>query len=58
VGIGCLNVAEAGWAHAVGATALLACAVLGVLATVPALVAPPEPEPEPAAGRQRAAPPG
>jgi cytochrome d ubiquinol oxidase subunit II len=39
-GIGLLNVADAGWAHAIGVVALVAFAVLGFLAAVPALVAP------------------
>jgi hypothetical protein len=40
-GFGFLNVAETGWAHAVGVVALLACVVLAFLAAAPALVAPP-----------------
>jgi cytochrome d ubiquinol oxidase subunit II len=51
VGIGFLNVAEAGWAHAVGVVALLACIVLGFLAVAPGAVRPPEPERAPAADR-------
>jgi cytochrome bd ubiquinol oxidase subunit II len=35
IGIGFLTVAEAGWAHAIGATALLAFVALGFLAAVP-----------------------
>jgi cytochrome d ubiquinol oxidase subunit II len=35
VGLGFLNVAEAGWAHAIGAAALVAFVVLGFLALVP-----------------------
>jgi cytochrome d ubiquinol oxidase subunit II len=38
-GFGFLTVAEAGWAHAIGVTALLAAIVLGFLATIPALLA-------------------
>jgi cytochrome d ubiquinol oxidase subunit II len=38
VGIGFLNVAEAGWAHAIGVAALFAFVVLGFLAAVPALL--------------------
>ena len=38
VGFGTLTVAEAGWAHAVGAVALLAAVVLGFAAAVPALL--------------------
>jgi cytochrome bd ubiquinol oxidase subunit II len=51
VGIGFLNVAEAGWAHAVGVVALLACVVLGFLAAAPGLLSAPEPERAPAADR-------
>lgn len=40
VGLGFLNIAEAGWAHAVGAVALGAFVVLGFFAAVPELVAP------------------
>jgi cytochrome d ubiquinol oxidase subunit II len=39
VGIGLLNVADAGWAHAVGVVALLAFLVLGFFAAVPVLLA-------------------
>jgi cytochrome d ubiquinol oxidase subunit II len=39
VGVGFLNVADAGWAHAIGVFALLAFAVLAFLAAVPALLA-------------------
>jgi cytochrome bd ubiquinol oxidase subunit II len=45
VGIGFLNVAEAGWAHAVGVFALAAFVLLGFLAAIPVLVAPPRDEP-------------
>ena len=38
-GIGLLNVAEAGWAHAIGVAALLAFVVLGFLAALPPEVA-------------------
>jgi cytochrome d ubiquinol oxidase subunit II len=38
VGIGLLNVAESGWAHAVGVVALLAFVVLGFFAAVPGLL--------------------
>jgi cytochrome bd ubiquinol oxidase subunit II len=51
VGIGFLNVADAGWAHAIGVVALLACIVLGFLAAAPGAVRPPEPERAPAADR-------
>jgi cytochrome d ubiquinol oxidase subunit II len=37
-GLGLLNVADAGWAHALGVTALLAAVALGFMAAVPALV--------------------
>jgi cytochrome d ubiquinol oxidase subunit II len=40
-GIGLLNVADAGWAHAVGVLALATFVVLGFFAAVPPLVAPP-----------------
>ena len=42
-GFGFLTVAEAGWAHAIGAVALLAFVVLGTFAAVPDFVSPPEP---------------
>jgi cytochrome bd ubiquinol oxidase subunit II len=38
IGFGLLNVAEAGWAHGIGAVALLAAVALGVAAAVPALL--------------------
>jgi cytochrome bd ubiquinol oxidase subunit II len=38
VGIGFLNVADAGWAHAIGVAALLAFLVLGFLAAIPPLL--------------------
>jgi cytochrome d ubiquinol oxidase subunit II len=38
VGFGFLTVADAGWAHAIGVPALLAAIVLGVSATIPALL--------------------
>jgi cytochrome d ubiquinol oxidase subunit II len=38
VGFGFLTVAEAGWAHAIGVTALLAAIAVGFLAAVPALL--------------------
>jgi cytochrome bd ubiquinol oxidase subunit II len=44
-GIGFLNVAEAGWAHAIGVFALAAFVLLGFFAAVPALVAAPRDEP-------------
>jgi cytochrome d ubiquinol oxidase subunit II len=47
VGVGFLNVADAGWAHLLGVAALLAAVVLGFLAAAPGLVTPP---PEDAAG--------
>jgi cytochrome d ubiquinol oxidase subunit II len=50
-GIVFLNVAEAGWAHAVGVVALLAWVVLGFLAAAPGAVSPPERERAPAADR-------
>jgi cytochrome bd ubiquinol oxidase subunit II len=50
-GLGFLTVADAGWAHAVGVVALLACVVLGFLAAAPAAVSPPEPERAQAADR-------
>jgi cytochrome d ubiquinol oxidase subunit II len=34
-GLGFLNVAEAGWAHAIGVAALVAFVLLGFLALVP-----------------------
>jgi cytochrome d ubiquinol oxidase subunit II len=40
VGVGFLNAAEAGWAHAVGVVALGAFVCLGFVAAVPALLAP------------------
>ena len=42
-GLGFLTVADAGWAHAIGAVALLAFVVLGTFAAVPDFIAPPEP---------------
>jgi cytochrome d ubiquinol oxidase subunit II len=39
VGIGMLNVADAGWAHAIGVVALLGFMVLGFAAALPALLA-------------------
>jgi cytochrome d ubiquinol oxidase subunit II len=44
-GVGFLNVADAGWALAIGVVALGAFVVLGFFAAVPALVAPPRDEP-------------
>jgi cytochrome d ubiquinol oxidase subunit II len=40
VGFGLLNVAEAGWAHAIGVVCLLGAVVVGFLAAVPAWLAP------------------
>jgi len=44
-GIGFLNLADAGWAHAIGVCALAAFVVLGFFAAVPLLVAPPHDDP-------------
>jgi cytochrome d ubiquinol oxidase subunit II len=38
IGFGFLTIAEAGWAHAIGVPALLAAIVLGISATIPALL--------------------
>jgi cytochrome bd ubiquinol oxidase subunit II len=45
-GVGFLTIADAGWAHAIGATALLACIALGFLAALPLEVTAGEPERE------------
>jgi cytochrome d ubiquinol oxidase subunit II len=44
-GTGFLNIADAGWAHAVGVVALAGFVVLGFFAAVPALVTSPRDEP-------------
>jgi cytochrome d ubiquinol oxidase subunit II len=45
VGIGFLNLADAGWAHAIGVVALAGFVVLGGMAALPALLASPRDEP-------------